>query len=257
MKILVCLKAVPSTAEVSVDGSFRLRRDGTSLEWNVADQGALEAALSLKGADGAVTVITMGPEKCKDHLRELFSRGADRALLLTDSAFAGSDTYATACILSEAVRKTGPYDLILCGRRAIDGETGQVPGMLAAALGLPSVSNAECVLSEEGALLVKRRLEDREVTLSVPLPAVVSVCEYTYSLRLPGILGMRRAKGKEVETLSLADLGLDPEQCGLVGSLTRVIGMDTRFPGLRKGPRERELSVAVSHLREMLGREKR
>ena len=247
MNILVCMKTVPATTSVQVDGQFRLKRDGVKLQWNIADEAALEAALEL---GGTVTVLTMGPGKLEEPLRELLARGADRAVLLTDPQMAGSDTLATARALAAAVKTLGQFDLILCGRRAIDGETGQVPGMLAAMLDIPCISSVESIDQEDQLF---RRLENGVQTLKTSLPAVVSICEYTYTLRLPGILGMRRAKSKTVEKLCAADIGLSPEQCGLRGSATKVVAMDAKFPGLRKGPKETDISTFVASLRKEAG----
>ena len=233
--ILVCMKAVPGTTQVQVDGQFRLQRNGVDLQWNIADESALEAANRLKDGDTAITVLTMGPGKLEATLRELFARGADRAVLLTDPMMAGADTHATAAALAAAVKKLGSFDLILCGRRAIDGETGQVPGELAAALDLPCVSNVEALENGEEGLRLHRRLEDGIAFLEVRGAAVVSICEYAYPLRLPGIMALRRAKNKQVELLSGADLDLQSENCGLKGSLTRVTAMEAKFPGLRRG----------------------
>ena len=193
----------------------------------------------------------MGPETLTDHLKELLGRGADRAVLLTDPAMAGADTYATAKALAAAIAHLGEFDLILCGRRAIDGETGQVPAMLAAALGLPCVTDAEQLWEEEGRLLLRRRLEQGNATLCIPCPALVSLCEYTYPLRLPGILSMRRAREKQVERLTAADIALSPEECGLKGSLTQVVHISTTFPGLRKGPKETDIPTGVRRLLQL------
>ena len=244
--ILVCVKAVPASTSVQVDGEYRLKRDGVSLQWNVADESALEAALRLKDKDGSVTVLTMGPQKLEAPLKELLARGADRAVLITDRLMAGADTRATAAALKAAAEKLGPFDLILCGRRAIDGETGQVPGELAAALGIPCVSNVEAITEEDQYLILSRRLEDGIQTLCAKAPIVVSACEYSYNLRLPGILSIRRAKNKQVEMLSAAELGLNATDCGLKGSLTKVVAMEAKFPGLRKGPKETDLSTGVA-----------
>ena len=209
----------------------------------------METALRLKG-DGSVTVLTMGPSKLAEEMMPLMARGADRAVLVTDPKMAGADTVATARALAAAVGKLGEFDLILCGRRAMDGETGQVPGMLAAALGIPCVTNAESLELGENFTL-GRRLERGTQKLEVALPAVVSVCEYAYPLRLAGIMGMRRAKEKQVEILTAEDLGLTEDVCGLKGSKTKVVRMDTKFPGLRKGPKETD---AASGAREILRR---
>lgn len=250
MDILVCMKAVPATAEVQVDGQFRLQRDGVKLQWNIADEAALEAALQLKG-QGTVTVLTMGPGKLEEPLRELLARGADRAVLLTDPKMAGADTLSTAKALAACVTYLGQFDLILCGRQAIDGETGQVPGMLAARLELPCVTNAEALEQAQNTLRLQRRLESGTSELELLLPGVVSVCAYSYTLRLPGIMGMRRAKGKQVEQVSADVLGLSPEQCGLKGSATKVVAMSTKFPGLRKGPKEQNVAVGADKLLQL------
>lgn len=250
--ILVCVKAVPAAASVQVDGEYRLKREGANLQWNIADESALEAALSLKDRDGTVTVVTMGPPKLEAPLKELLARGADRALLIADRAMAGADTRATSAALKAAAEKTGPYDLILCGRRAIDGETGQVPGELAAALNIGCVSNVERLEKTAEGLLLNRRLENGIQLLEIRGPMVVSLCEYSYALRLPGILSLRRVKNKRVEILTAADLELKPEECGLKGSLTKVIAMEAKFPGLRKGPRETETAKGVESILSIL-----
>jgi len=244
-QILVCVKAVPVSTSVQIDGEYRLKRDGVNLQWNIADEAALEAALRLKGTDGSVTVISMGPPKLEELLKELLARGADRAVLITDRLMAGSDTRATAFALKAAAEKLGPFNLILCGRRAIDGETGQVPGELAAALGYSCVSNAEDIQWDQERIILRRRLEEGIQVLLLEAPAVISLCEYTYHLRLAGIMGLRRAKNKKVEVLAAVDLDLTPEDTGLKGSRTKVVAMENRFPGLRNGARETDLSRGI------------
>lgn len=246
------MKAVPSASSVEVDGEYRLKREGASLQWNIADESALEAALRLKDGDGIVTVLTMGPAKLEAPLKELLARGADRVVLITDRRMAGADTRATAAALKAAAEKTGPYDLILCGRRAIDGETGQVPGELAAGLDILCLSNVEKLEETETGLRLLRRLENGVAELEAKGPLVVSLCEYTYHLRLPGILSMRRAKSKTVEILTADDLGLNTGECGLKGSLTKVITMEAKYPGLRKGPKETDLMKAAEQIQAML-----
>lgn len=246
--ILVCIKAVPVTSQVQLDGKFILKREGVGLQWNIADEAALEAALQLRGSDGTVTVLTMGPLKLTDALQGLLGRGVDRAILLTDPLMAGADTYATAKTLAGAITALGSFDLILCGKRAMDGETGQVPPMLAAALSLPCITAAEQLWENEGMLMLRRRLDNGTATLAVCTPAVVSVCEYSYTLRLPGILSMRRARNKQVERLTAADIGLAPQECGLKGSLTKVVHIDNKFPGLRKGSKETDISLGANNL---------
>ena len=248
MRILVCMKAVPASSEVEVDGQFRLKRDGAALQWNIADEAALEHALRLCGAEGHVCVLTMGPPSLSGLLRELLDRGAHRSVLVTDPAMAGADTCATAAVLAAGAKQLGGFDLILCGRRAMDGETGQVPGMLAEALGLPCVTNVDRIAPCPDGVELDRRLENGCATLSMPLPGVVSVCEYSLPLRLPGLMSRRRAKDVPVEMLDARALGLDPARCGLTGSPTRVCAMRASFPGLRKGPRETDPRKAAEQL---------
>ena len=247
--ILVCIKAVPASAsQISMDSAHTLQREQLGLQWNVSDEAALEAALRCKSPVSTVTVLTMGPSKLAGPLQELFGRGVDQAILVTDPAFAGADTYATAKALAAAIKTLGGFDLILCGRRSVDGETGQVPSMLAAALNLPCITGVEQLEEADGALYLRRRLERSTVTLSVTAPAVVSVCEYAYPLRLPSIAGMRRATQKQVQQLSASQLKLSPEECGLQGSLTKVIHADKKFPGLRKCTREADPSAGARKL---------
>jgi len=245
--ILVCIKAVPAITQNSTDSETSLQRDKLSLQWNIADEAALEAALQLKGS-GTVTVLTMGPAKLAAPLQELFGRGIDRAVLLTDPCMSGADTQATAKALSAAVRALGGFDLILCGRRAVDGETGQVPSMLAAALDMPCITNAQKLQKPEGRLAVCRRLETGTADLCVSSPAVVSVCEYAYTLRMPSITAMRKARQKRIQQFTAGDLGLSPDECGLKGSLTRVVHTDKKFPGIRNGKKETDLSEGVRTL---------
>lgn len=251
-QILVCMKAVPVASSVEVDGQFRLKREGAKLQWNMADTAALEAALKLRGQEGMVAVLTMGPEKLSEPLRELLARGADRAVLLTDRLLAGEDTQATSRALFKAVERIGNVDAVFCGAKALDGETGQVPGKLAAALGWPCVTNAQSVRQEGAALVIGRRLEDCLQLVAAESPVVLSFCPYCYSLRLASIASMRRARGKQIEVLNAASLGLRPEECGLAGSATRVLSAQSRFPGLRNGPKEEDPEAGISYLRTMI-----
>ena len=235
-RILVCVKPVPNAATVEMDGQFRLKRDSANLQLNIADLSALEAALQLKAQQpgSEVAVLSMGPAKTTQILQELFALGADRVILLSDRALAGADSLATARTLAQASRHLGGFDCILCGRRAMDAETGQIPGQLAAALDIPAVTNVGQLSWQEDRLVCQRRLESGTAMLEISLPCVASVCEYTYPLRLPSIMGKRRAKDKKVEILTAADIGQDPASCGLRGSQTKVIQVDVKAPGMRK-----------------------
>jgi len=235
-RILACVKLVPAAAEVEMDGQFRLKRDGANLQLNIADISAVEAALQMKAAEPGreVTVLSMGPAKAEQTLKELFALGVDRVLLLSDRALAGADSLATASALAAGVRHLGGFDCILCGRRAMDAETGQIPGQLAAALDIPTVTNVQQLDVENDAIVCQRRLENGIAKLESTAPCLLSLCEYVYTLRLPSITGRRRAKDKQVEVLTASDIGLATEECGLSGSKTKVVHVDTKAPGLRK-----------------------
>lgn len=235
-QIIACVKLVPSVTEVELDGQFRLKREGTNLQLNIADLSAVEAALRCKETrpDAQVTVLSMGPGKAEAVLQELFALGVDRIILLSDRVLAGADSLATARVLSSAVASLGEFSCILCGRRALDAETGQIPGQLAAALDIPAVTNVQQIEKTEEGFSVLRLLETGTEQLAVKAPCLISLCEYTYTLRLPSILGRRRAKDKQVEIWTAADIGLPEEQCGLQGSKTKVVHVDTKAPGLRK-----------------------
>lgn len=251
-RILVCVKAVPNTTDVHFDQDGKLHRSNTQLQWNVADLSALEAALTLKIPGSTVTVLTMGPQKLDSSLKELLSRGADNAVLICDPCLAGSDTYVTAKVLAAAIHKLGDFDLILCGKQSLDGDTGQVPGMLAAALGVPCVTNAQQLIPEGNQLQLNRILEKGTQALSVTFPCVISVQPYAYNLRLPGIMAMRRAQQKTVLTLTARDLDLSPEVCGQAGSLTKVTKIHPLLHGHRNGPKETDLATGVKGVLALL-----
>ena len=250
-RILVCVKAVPNTTDVSFDFDGRLQRGSAELQWNVADLAALEAARSLKTTDCTITVLSMGPEKLEKPLKELLARGADDAVLISDRKIAGSDTYATVKVLAAAANKLGGFDLILCGKQSLDGDTGQVPGMLAAALGIPCVTNAENLAVTEQ-LTLDRILENGIQKLQLSLPCLVSVQPYAYTLRLPGIMAMRKAQQKTVRILNIQDLDLKPDACGQAGSLTKVVKIQPLLHGHRNGPKERSVDQGVKQIQELL-----
>ena len=233
MKIAVCIKFVPETENPRMDINNNLVREGVTHMVNIADEAALETALKLRGC-GSVTILTMGTLSCREALRSLLARGADDAVLLSDSCFAGADTYITALTLSRAISKMGGFDVILCGRRAIDGETGQVPPALAVFCGIPFITNATSVSYTDGYLDCSRLLEHGTELLRAPLPALISVCEYSNSLRLPSIKGMRRAKETQITVMDHTSLEMDREICGLQGSPTRVFRVEKGFHKKRR-----------------------
>ncbi len=225
MKIAVFLKQVPDTDEVRMDEKTgTLIREGVGTVINPLDQNALELALSLRSEKGgSVTVLSMGPPQAEIALRESLALGADEAVLVCDRAFAGSDTWATARTLSAAVRATGPYDLILAGAKATDGETGQVGPEAAAMMGLPFLSNVCGLDAGEGALVATRSVEEGTERARLPFPCLLTVVHEINEPSMPTLAGKIRARRAAVRALSAADLGLAPSECGLSGSPTRVV----------------------------------
>ncbi len=234
MRILICLKQVPDTTEVKLTGDLTLEREFVAQVLNPADESALELGLELKEKHGGtVTVLTMGPKRAEGMLREALSRGADEAVLMTSPRFAGADTLVTAHCLAEAEKALGGFDLILCGRRAVDGETGQVGPMVAALLERPCVVNATEGEIAEGCLRALQLTEAGSQEWKAPLPAVMTLCEWSHALRLPTISGLRRAAKADVRFCEPEDLGIDPATCGLKASPTRVTHISARPVGVR------------------------
>jgi len=226
MRIAVCVKQVPETKSVKMDPETRtVIRQGVQAIINPLDLYAIEAALVLKERyDAKVTAISMGPPQAVTALREAVAMGVDEAVLVSDRAFAGSDTWATSYILAGAIKQLGEFDLILCGERATDGDTGQVGPEMAAALDLPVVSYVNHINQlEEGSLKVSRLVEDGTEKLSMQLPGVLTVVKEIGEPRLPTFRGKLKAKALELPMLDLEALKLDISLIGLKGSPTRVV----------------------------------
>lgn len=225
MEIVVLIKMV---ASVSFDALWEEkaqdRLSGDQKTMNPADANALEAALRLRdAADGRITVISMGPPAAESILRDCLARGADRAVHLCDPRLAGADTLATARALTAAVRKTGVSELILCGRRAIDSETGHIGAQMAEMLGVPCVPSVTGFsLLQDGRLTVSALTEHDTQELRVPLPAVITVCNFINHPHQPTIMGMRAAKKKEFCRMTAEELEIPITLCGSGGSPTLV-----------------------------------
>lgn len=224
MNYIVCIKQVPDTAKVKLDPkTHRLQRAGVENIINPFDEHALEAALALRDAHGGtVIVLTMGPPQAEAVLRESIARGADRAVLVTDRAFGGADTLATSYTLAGAIRRLGGADVILCGKQAIDGDTAQVGSQIAEMLDMPQVTAVNRLALADGELTVTREHEDGYETLRVPTPALLTVTKNLNTSRYPSLMGKMKARKATIETLTAADLELDPERIGIKGSPTRV-----------------------------------
>jgi electron transfer flavoprotein beta subunit len=229
LNIIVCIKQVPDTTEVKINpDTGTLIREGVPSIINPFDTYAIEEGLLLKEKfGGKVTVISMGPPQAVEALKEAVAMGADEALLLSDREFAGSDTWATAYTLSEAIRKLGEFDIILCGKQAIDGDTGQVGPGIARQLDISQLTYVFKIRElepEAGTIVVERLLEEGREVVEAPLPAVLTVVKDINQPRYPTFLGIRRATKMEIPVWTAADLpDINPEQCGLQGSPTQVV----------------------------------
>ncbi len=226
MNIVVCLKQVPGTTEVKVDSQTNtLIREGIKNIINPFDTYALEEGVRIKEwCGGKVTVISMGPPQAEEALREAISLGADEVVLLSDKALAGADTLATAYTLAGAINKLGQYDIIICGRQTIDGDTGQVGPELAEMLGIPFVAYVSQIEEiANGHMRVQRMVEEGHEVIEAPLPAVITVVKEINVPRLPSLRGIAKSKSAVVPVWTVQDLAVDQGMVGLSGSATRVI----------------------------------
>ena len=224
MNIVICIKQVPDTAEVRINPETNtLIREGVPSIINPYDTHAIEAALQIKETGGGKTIVlTMGPPQAEAALREAISMGVDEAVLLTDRAFAGSDTWATSYTLSKAVEKLGA-DIILCGKQAIDGDTAQVGPEMADFLGIPHISYVRKIEEvKEASLRVQRMMDEGYDIVESSLPVLLTVVKEINQPRLPSLKGKMAAKKAEIKKWTAADIGAEPEKTGLKGSPTQV-----------------------------------
>ena len=228
MNIIVLVKQVPDTTEIKLDPKTgNLIREGIESILNPDDRHALEAAVALKeNVGGKVTAVSMGPPQAIDVITEAIGMGADHGVLLSDRAFAGADTWATSSTLGKAVETIGEYDLIFCGRQAIDGDTAQIGPQMADYLGIPHVSyvfDLEEIAEER--LVVKRRLEDGFERVEIRLPALLTVISELNMPRYPMVGRLIEACGDKapIDVWNAADIAAKTSEIGLEGSLTHVI----------------------------------
>ena len=230
MKIIVCIKQVPDTTNVRINPETNtLVREGVQSIVNPFDVYAIEEGVRLKEKHGGtVTVITMGPPQAAEALREAIGLGADNAYLVSDRAFAGADTLATAFALACAVRHLGGADIILMGRQAIDGDTGQVGPGVAENLDISHVTDIRKIEEiADGRIVVERLLEEGYARIAARLPVVLTVVKEINTPRLPSLKGKLAAKKAEVPVLTAADIGAEVERLGLNGSPTQVMKIFT------------------------------
>jgi len=228
MRIIVCIKQVPDTEElpkvrINPESNTIVREEVKSII-NPFDENALEEALRIKEKNKAsVTCISMGPPQAKEALRKALAMGVDEVFLISDPLFAGSDTWATSYILSQSIRKLGSFDLIIAGKQAIDGDTGQVGPALAEFLGIPQITYVRKLEVEDGRIRAERTLEDYFEVVEAKLPLLVTVTKEINEPRYPSLKGILKAKKTEIPVLTNRDLNLPLDKIGLEGSPTRVV----------------------------------
>ncbi|MHA1458378.1 MAG: electron transfer flavoprotein subunit beta/FixA family protein [Promethearchaeota archaeon] len=232
MIIIVAIKQVPEADKVAVNQETgNLIREGVDSILNPFCEYALDMAIKIRkdNPDIAVEIITlsMGPPQAKLALLRCLELGADRAFLLSDKAFAGSDVWATALTLKEAIRKFIPnFDLILCGKQAIDGDTAQVPAELAEILGIPQIYYGIDVNVEKTKIRVKREIDNGFQIIETRIPALITICKGPFNIRrLPSMKNIIEARKKPLEMITAEKLDIVNEKLGLNGSYTQVINI--------------------------------
>jgi electron transfer flavoprotein beta subunit len=236
MNIVVSIKQVPDTANVKIDPvTNTLIREGVDSIINPFDMYAIEEAVRIKErVGGKVIAITMGPPQAQDALREAVSMGADEAVLVSDRAFAGSDTWATSYTLARAIKTLGDVDIIFCGKQAADGDTAQVGPGISMHLDIPQVTYVKKIeqISETKAR-VERMTEEGYEIIETPLPVLFTVVKEINQPRIPSLKGKMRAKSVQIKILKADDIGADEKCLGLNGSPTQVVKIFT--PPAREG----------------------
>ena len=224
LNIIICIKQVPDTAEVKINPETgTLIREGVPGIINPFDMHAIEAGLQIKEkVGGKVTILTMGPPQAENALRDALSMGGDDAILLTDRAFAGSDTWATSYILSSAISKLDA-DIIICGKQAIDGDTAQVGPEVAEFLNIPHISYIRRIEDiTKSSIKVQRLMDEGYDIVESTLPVLLTVVKELNEPRLPSLKGKMAAKKAEIKKWGLSDIQADENKLGLKGSPTQV-----------------------------------
>ncbi len=255
MHIVVCIKQVPDTSDVKINPETNtLIREGVVSIINPFDENAVEAALVLKEKHGAkVTVMTMGPPQAEAALRETIALGVDDVVLLSDRAFAGSDTLATSYALAKGIEKMEEKPaLILFGKQAIDGDTAQVGPGVAELLNLPIITYVRRVEIEGQLAKVERVFEDGYERMEAELPLVLTVLKEMNVPRMASLRGRMKAKKAEIKKWTAADVGADPDHCGLAGSPTKVVKIFS--PPKKVGGIKIEGTAALDAARTVVGK---
>jgi len=258
MNFIVCIKQVPETTDVKIDKETNtLMRDGVASIVNPFDMYAIEEALRLKErvGGGKVTAISMGPPQAEAALREAIAMGVDEGILISDRAFAGSDTWATSYTLSLAIKKIGNFGVILCGKQATDGDTAQVGPGIATHLDLPQITYVRKIEKiDEKSIVAERLMETGYEIIESQLPCLLTVVKEINEPRLPSLKGKMAAKKAQIIKWTAQDLNADPQRVGLNGSPTKVVRIFTPPPKqggkILKGEPAEVVAELVKELKE-------
>ena len=258
LNIVVCIKPVPDPTrwnKLKLDPeTMLLRRSEIPAVMNLLDRNAIEQAAAFKTSHGAtVSVMTMAPPDGDEQLAEALAMGCDRAYLLSDAAFAGADTLATARVLAAAIRKTGRFDLVFCGAYSLDGSTSQVGPQVAELVGIPDLTHCTSLELAGRTLHAVCRVEDGDDVFECELPALVTFDKEANTPRLPTMTGIMQAAHTPITRWNAADLEIDPETVGLRGSPTQMLNVFTPPVGRKgeilQGPPNEVVRTLVSKLR--------
>lgn len=254
MNIAVCIKQVPDAKDVRLDPKTNtLSREGVHSIMNPYDRHALEEAVRLREVRGGkVVAISMGPPQAADTLRDAIACGADEAVLVSDRAFAGADTWATTYTLAKALQTVGTFDLILCGKQAIDGDTAQVGPGLAERLHIPFVTSVRRITVDDNMTFqAERMMDDGYDTVEVSAPVLFTVVKEINEPRFASLKGKMKAKKAAITTLSAEAIGAAPEAIGLKGSTTQVVKV---FSPSARGERTMLSGTVEEQIEQLLGK---
>ncbi|MBU1998697.1 MAG: electron transfer flavoprotein subunit beta/FixA family protein [Candidatus Omnitrophica bacterium] len=233
MNVIVCIKQVPETTEVKINPETNtLVRDGVKSIINLFDMYAIEEGVRLKDKfGGKVTVITMGPAQAEAALREAISMGADEGVLISDRAFAGSDTWATSYTLACAIKRLGSFDMIICGKQASDGDTAQVGPGISVHLDIPQVTYVKKIEEiNDNMVRIERMTEEGYDVVESPIPFLITVVKEINEPRIASLKGMIKAKAAKIMHWTAQDIGAEAQNIGLSGSPTNVVKIFTPIP---------------------------
>ncbi len=235
MHIIVCIKQVPDTEELGKvkinPATNTLIREGVPSIINPFDENAIEEALRLREKkNGKVTALSMGPPQAEEALRKALAMGVDRAILLSDKTLAGADTLATSYVLAIAIKKLESFDVILCGKQSIEGDTAQVGPGIAEWLGIPQLTYVRKLEINNNKIRAERVLEDSFEVVQAPLPVLVTVTKEINDPRYPSLRGLLKARKEEIPIWGCHNLSVERKRVGADGSPTQVIKVFTPEP---------------------------